>query len=125
MNKTPLAINFSRFQAYRLAPDEVALFEFLLFKQSYYGIGMYFYYSKNKIEEELKIGRRRLKAIIEMFEEIGILYSVVEQEGTTNNKTTYFKIDFDRLDEDRFLLNILDCKSDFYVEFKKWVKSVK
>lgn len=124
MNKTPLAINFGRFQAYRLAPDEVALFEFLLFKQCHFDPYSYFYHSQRRLISDLKIKRSRLEKIIDTFEQMGFLKTEVREEGKTNNQVTYFMVDFGILEKDGILSQIIEKDSELYNDYKKWFKNV-
>lgn len=124
MNKTPLAINLSRFQAYRLAPDEVALFEFLIFKQGHFDPYNYFYHSQRRLISDLKIKRSRLEKIIETFVKMGFLKTEVREEGKTNNQVTYFMVDFGILEKDGILSQIIEKDSELYNDFKKWLKSI-
>jgi DNA-binding MarR family transcriptional regulator len=124
MNKTPLSINFGRFQAYRLAPDEVALFEFLIFKQCHFDPYSHFYHSQRRLISDLKIKRSRLEKIINTFEGIGFLKTEVKEEGKTNNQVTYFMVDFDILEKDEVLSQIIEKESELYNDFKKWLKCV-
>lgn len=120
MNKTPLAINFSRFQAYRLAPDEVVLFEKLLFKQYNFG-GNCFYYTGEAIESETRIKRRRVEAILYKFEELGFLDCVKIVKRNGSSKAKHFKVNFEILLEEDVLSEIIDKESDYYKEFREFI----
>lgn len=121
----PLAINQNWIAGYLIPPDEVVLFEFLLYKQNYFGASKYYYYSQRKLVSDLKIKRTRLETILKKFEEMGFLHIVIENETTTNNKTTYFNIDFKKLSKEEVLSRLIDARSDFYSRLKKWAESIK
>ena len=124
MNNVPITISINKFSMYRLSPDEVVLFEFLIFKQNHFDPYGFFYHSQRKIISKLKIKRSRLEKIIKTFEDIGFLKTEVRQEGKTNSLVTYFKIDFDTLGKDEVLSQIIDEKSQLFNDFKKWLKCI-
>lgn len=121
----PLAINLNKLSMYSLAPDEVVLFEWLLFKQSYFGAGYFFYYSRKKIEEATRIKRRRIEAITKMFEDMGFLKTELGVERVTNNQVLYYKVDFKILAKDDCLSSIVDKDSILYKDLKEWLKTRK
>lgn len=110
---------------YSLAPDEVVLLEWFLFKQNYFGAGYFFYYSRKKIEEATRIKRRRIEAITKMFEDMGFLKTALGFEKVTNNQVLYYKVDFKILAEDSCLCRIVDKESILYKELKGWLNTRK
>ena len=125
IENVPLAINQNWLGAYLIPPDEIVLFEFLLYKQNYFGVSSYYYFSKRKMEDELKIGRKRLNAILKDFQDMGFLSVEIGLETTTNNSTTYFKIDFKQLAKDDVLSKLINKDCEYYNKLKKWMKSKK
>lgn len=121
MNETPLCVNFQRFSSYILAPDEVVLFERLLFKQLNFG-SKPFYYTGEAIESETRIRRRRVEAILSKFEGMGFLdcSKMVKKNGSSRAK--HFIIDFDVLLDDNILSQIIDGESEYYKTFKTYIK---
>lgn len=123
MKETPLCINFQRFSGYILAPDEVVLFEKLLFKQYNFG-GNCFYYTGEAIENETRIKRRRVDAILCKFEELGFLDCTKMVKKNGSSKAKHFKINYDVLLDDNVLSQIIDHESDYYKTFKEFIKEI-
>ena len=121
----PLAINLNKLSMYSLAPDEVVFFEWLLFKQSYFGASYFFYYSRRKIEEVTRIKRARLESIVKMFEDMGFLKTKLGFETVSNNQALYYNVDFKILAKDDCLCRIVDKDSVLYKDLKAWLKTRK
>ena len=124
MKETPLCINFQRFGGYLLAPDEVVLFEWFLFKQNCFGVHRSFHYSKPRIEADTRIGRRRQEAIIEKFQKMGFLMCVNIHDSQKGSLTRNFRIDYNVLSKDEVLTQIIDKDSVLYASCKKYIESV-
>lgn len=123
MNETPLCINFQRYSSYLLSPDEVILFERLLFKQLSFG-SKPFYYTGETIESETRIRRRRVEAILYKFEEMGFLdcSKMVKKNGSS--KAKHFIIYFNVLLDDSVLSQIIDKESEYYKTFKTYISEI-
>lgn len=68
----PLCINVLRLLNYRLAPDELILFDWLTVKQISFKYKP-FHYSQARVEEETRIRRTRQEVIIKQFSALGFL----------------------------------------------------
>ena len=68
----PLCINVLRLLNYRLAPDELILFDWLTVKQISFKYKP-FHYSQARVEEETRIRRTRQEVIIKQFPALGFL----------------------------------------------------
>ena len=66
----PLCINVLRLLNYRLAPDELILFDWLTVKQISFKYKP-FHYSQARVEEETRIRRTRQEVIIKQFSALG------------------------------------------------------
>lgn len=106
-----------------LEPDEVVLFERLLFKQLNFG-SQPFYYTGEAIESETRIKRRRYEAILYKFQEMGFLdcSKMVKKNGSS--KAKHFIIYFDVLLKDSVLSQIIDNESEYYKTFKAFIKEL-
>ena len=124
MSDVPFCLNFSRFADYLLAPDEVVLFEWLLFKQYYFGVRSYFHYSKPRIEADTRIGRRRQEAIIKKFEDMGFLHCITMHDNKKGSLTRNFKIDYGVLANENVLSQIVNEESFLFGDYQKYFSEV-
>ena len=105
-------------RAYKLASDEVVLFEYFCITQEHFmreGIKD-FYSSMKRIEKEFNIGRRRQEAIIKLLSEIGVLSVETRPNKEKSTRSKYFHIDFDQLSKATTLANIIDSSTDYFNE---------
>lgn len=124
MKDIPFCLNLTRFEKYLLSPDEVVLFEWLLTKQYYFNVHSFFHYSSARIEEETRIGRRRQEAIIKKFKGLGFLEIEKLVKSNGNSITNHFRIDFNSLQTDEVLANIVDKESMLFVDYQKYFKKI-
>jgi len=116
----PLAINFIRLKSYLLSPDEAVLFDMMIIKASSFEYKP-FYYSQRRIEDEIRIKRRRQDKIISYFEDLGIIHSEVK-ENATGGKVRYFSVNFNALSNEKILSEIIDRNSDLFNKVHQYIK---
>ena len=81
----PLCINVLRLLNYRLAPDELILFDWLTVKQISFKYKP-FHYSQARVEEETRIRRTRQEVIIKQFSALGFLKTDIKVNSVTREQ---------------------------------------
>lgn len=89
----PLCINVLRLLNYRLAPDELILFDWLTVKQISFKYKP-FHYSQARVEEETRIRRTRQEVIIKQFSALGFLKTDIKVNSVTRGRVRYYSVDF-------------------------------
>jgi len=117
----PLSVNIIRFQSYLLNPDEVIFFDWLVVKSIHFGYDE-FYYSQDRIENEIRIKRTRQDKIISSFSELGIINIAVKENRTTKGRVRYYFVDFEALCDKDVLSSIISPKSSLYANFVQYFK---
>lgn len=102
----PLCVNIFRLQTYRLTPDEVVLFDWLVVKQISFKYKE-FHYSQARIEVETRIKRSRQEAILKRFQALRFLLVTVRVNEVTHGQVRYYKVDFELLTEEEVLKEIV------------------
>lgn len=121
----PLSLNFNRFSSYLLELDEIVFFEWLVFKQISFGIGNPFYHSKQKIEEETKLARRRQEACVKLFERLGFLETELRYNKCAGANVKFYSVDFKALQNRAILSKIVDMNSPNFKAFLEFFKDIK
>lgn len=105
-------------RAYKLASDEVVLFEYFCITQEHFmrDGAKDFYSSMERIEKEFNIKRTRQEAIIKLLSEIGVLSVETRPNKERSTRSKYFHIDFDQLSKATTLANIIDSSTDYFKE---------
>ena len=105
-------------RAYKLASDEVVLFEYFCITQEHFMRegAKDFYSSMERIEKEFNIKRTRQEAIIKLLSEIGVLSVETRPNKERSTRSKYFHIDFDQLSKATTLANIIDSSTDYFKE---------
>lgn len=88
------AINVDACNDCLITSDYLTLLEWVIKKTAIFGYKE-FYYTKENIIKEIGYKRRRLDAMIDYFEDMGVLYVTTGKQGM--NKVTFFTIFFDKL----------------------------
>ena len=89
----PYCTNIINAQHYKLKPDEMLFFEWLLVKYEAFGCKE-FYYSLARIEKETRIARRRHEAIIKKFSEMQFLACQVKPPALADKgRVMYYNLD--------------------------------
>lgn len=104
--------------AYKLASDEVVLFEYFCITQEHFlrEGKKDFYSSIEQIDKKFNIGRRRQEAIIKLLSEIGVLSVETRPNKDRPTRSKYFCIDFDQLSKATTLAKIIDSSTDYFNE---------
>ena len=106
----PLCINVLRLLNYRLAPDELILFDWLTVKQISFKYKP-FHYSQARVEEETRIRRTRQEVIIKQFSALGFLKTDIKVNSVTRGRVRYYSVDFSVLaDVDALAYNLWGCE---------------
>lgn len=121
-DELPFCVNFKKCEAYLLPPDEMVLFEWLLFKQNSFGVGNSFYYTRKRIESDTKINRRRQDAIFAKFEGMGFLKRELQIKSGKNSATYHFRIEYEILKNDNVLSQILDIETFVYIDMQRYLE---
>ena len=119
--KLPYSVIMNKLEHYLLPPDEVVFFEWLIEKHVYFGRQEKFHYAQRRIENETRIKRRRLDAIIRKFEEMGFVSTRIEALGT-QPKVTYFYVNISCMF--RNLGRVIDSKTEYYREWDYYLYEV-
>ncbi len=117
----PLCTNIIRLQSYRLSPDEVVLFDWLIVKQVAFKY-QDFHYSQARIEEETRVKRTRQNVIFTLFKEMGFLYSQVRENRETRGRVNFFRVDFDVLSDKDVLCEIINAQAPIFKDFIEYMK---
>ena len=102
----PLCINVLRLLNYRLAPDELILFDWLTVKQISFKYKP-FHYSQARVEEETRIRRTRQEVIIKQFSALGFLKTDIKVNSVTRGRVRYYSVDFSVLADVDVLVEII------------------
>ncbi len=116
-----LCTNVIRLQSYRLKPDEVILFDWLVVKAISFKYKP-FHYSQLRIEAETRIKRSRQEAIFHFFEELDFLQTSVQVNAATNGRVRFFEISFFILSQTSVLAVIMDEQSELFKHFIQLAK---
>ena len=106
----PLCINVLRLLNYRLAPDELILFDWLTVKQISFKYKP-FHYSQARVEEETRIRRTRQEVIIKQFSALGFLKTDIKVNSVTRGRVRYYSVDFSVLADVDVLVEIIMINS--------------
>lgn len=90
----PLRTNIANAKAYLMPPDESLFFDWLIIKQSFVFKDEWFYYSRDRINDEIHIKKDRLNVIVKRFEAMDILSVKTEQKPNEVGRTRYFKVNY-------------------------------
>lgn len=91
ISKEVFAVHIPNMEAFKMSPDEVTVFDWLLFKSAYYGHSD-FYSTYEDISARLNINRHRLNVIVKRFKEAEIVS--VSQGWSDKRKVTYFTLSY-------------------------------
>ena len=117
----PLCINVLRLLFYRLAPDEVVLFDWLVVKQIAFHYKP-FHYSQMRVEEETRIHRTRQEVIIQLFTSLGFLTTQVEVNAVTHGRVRYYSVNFNALADEDVLMEIIQSYTTLFHDFQLYFK---
>lgn len=117
----PNRTNISRSDAYLLAPDEGLLFDWLTFRQRGFCYKK-FYYSRQRIEREIRVTRRPLERIVKRFSAMGILSTETKPAGPNGGRTTFYRFDFSAVVSR--LSEIIDEKHTAFKDFKTYYSAL-
>lgn len=112
----PLCINVLRLLDYRLAPDELILFDWLTVKQIAFKYKP-FHYSQSRVEEETRIRRTRQEVIIKKFSDLGFLKTDIKVNSVTRGRVRYYSVDFSVLADADVLWEIILPKTLLFRDF--------
>lgn len=112
----PLCINVLRLLNYRLAPDELVLFDWLTVKQIAFNYKP-FHYSQARVEEETRIRRTRQEVIIKQFSALGFLRTDIKVNSVTRGRVRYYSVDFKVLADPDVLLEIILPQTILFRDF--------
>lgn len=112
----PLCINVLRLLNYRLAPDELILFDWLTVKQIAFKYKP-FHYSQARVEEETRIRRTRQEVIIRQFSALGFLKTDIKVNSVTRGRVRYYSVDFSVLADTDVLMEIILLRSTLFRDF--------
>lgn len=115
----PLCVNVLRLLEYRLAPDELILFDWLVVKQIAFKYKP-FHYSQARVEEETRIRRTRQEVIIKQFSELGFLKTDIRVNSVTRGRVRYYSVDFKVLADEDILMEIISQQSSLFDGFKAY-----
>ena len=118
----PLATNIQRLGAYLMAPEEVALFDWFVIKQSRIFNNGWFYYSGERIEAETRIKRRTLERVVKRFEAMTILATSIRHKPNEIGRARFFRLDFAAIVER--LPEIIDKRNELFGEFRAYFKNL-
>ena len=111
----PLCINVLRLLNYRLAPDELILFDWLTVKQISFKYKP-FHYSQARVEEETRIRRTRQEVIIKQFSALGFLKTDIKVNSVTRGRVRYYSVDFSVLADVDVLVEIIMPQTTLFEE---------
>ena len=112
----PLCINVLRLLNYRLAPDELILFDWLTVKQISFKYKP-FHYSQARVEEETRIRRTRQEVIIKQFSALGFLKTDIKVNSVTRGRVRYYSVDFSVLADVDVLVEIIMPQTTLFRDF--------
>lgn len=113
----PISINWQRWEAYLLPPDEIVFFEFLLFKHNGFGLKPFFI-GRDRREILTHIKRRKQEEAIKKFAALGFL--LVEEKTNEVGRVTYYHIDYTQLE--KVLDRIITPQTDANRELREFVR---
>ena len=112
----PLCINVLRMLSYRLAPDELIFFDWLIVKQIAFNYKP-FHYSQARIEAETRIRRSRQEVIIEKFIISCIITTEVKVNVATRGRVRYFTVHFGCLADPDVLMDFIRPGTTLFRDF--------
>lgn len=112
----PLCTNVLRLLDYRLAPDELILFDWLTVKQISFKYKP-FHYSQARVEKETRIRRTRQEVIIKKFSALGFLKTDIKVNSVTRGRVRYYSVDFSVLADVDVLLEIILPRTTLFRDF--------
>ena len=112
----PLCTNVLRLLDYRMAPDELILFDWLVVKQIAFKYKP-FHYSQARVEEETRIRRTRQEVIIKQFSGLGFLKTDIKVNSVTRGRVRYYSVDFSVLADADVLLELIVLGSTLFRNF--------
>lgn len=117
----PTCLNVIRFSKYKLSPDEMTIFDWLINKQEAFKHEPFFYQFR-RIEEETRIKKDRFNTIIGKFCLQGFLKIVSKGDPRVKAKVNYFFVDFNEVI--KALPSIIDKDKDpeYFKSYKGWLK---
>lgn len=115
----PLCINVLRLLDYRLAPDELILFDWLTVKQIAFKYKP-FHYSQARVEEETRIHRTRQEVVIRQFHALGFLKTDIKVNSVTRGRVRYYSVDFSVLADPDVLPEIIRPGTMLFRDFQTY-----
>lgn len=113
----PLCINVLRLLSYKLAPDELIMFDWLVVKQIAFNYKP-FHYSQSRVEEETRIHRIRQEAIIKLFTSLGFLTTEIKINSVTRGRVRYYSVNFKLLSDSDILQEIIRPETTLFHDFR-------